>query len=152
IALIPLAGSLLYVAHRFEWSEMALFGLIATYGTCASRGDSGAPLWSVQLLFSTYWILFEGFDLLRASRRPAYSPWESAIFPLNAFAFISLSYLKWNADAPRYLHALAAAIGAAYLISTILRARLRPPSSFDADMTTLGRALSGGYEGPISLT
>lgn len=152
IALIPLAGSLLYVAYRFQWSEMALFGLLATYGTCASRGDSGAPLWSVQLLFSTYWILFEGFDLLRASRRSAYSPWDSAILPLNALAFISLSYLKWSADAPQHLHALAAAIGAAYLVSTILRALLRPPSSFDSDITTLGRALSGGYEGPISLT
>jgi hypothetical protein len=53
VALAPLAASLLFVAYRFQWSQMALFGLLATYGTCASHGDSGAPLWSVQLLFCT---------------------------------------------------------------------------------------------------
>lgn len=152
IALAPLAGSLLYVAYRFSWSEMALLGLFATYGTCISRGDSGAPLWSVQLLFTAYWLLFEGFDLLRAARRSAYSPWESAILPFNALAFIGLSYMKWSTAAPQHLHLLAGAIGAAYLVSTILRALLRPPSSFAPETKTLQRALSGGYEGPISLT
>ena len=43
IALVPLAVSLLYVAHRFSWRKMAMFGLVATYLTCASRGDTGAP-------------------------------------------------------------------------------------------------------------
>jgi hypothetical protein len=152
IALAPLAASLLYVAYRFEWSEMAFLGLIATYGACASRGDSGAPLASVQLLFCTYWLLFEGFDLLRAARRTAYSAWESAILPFNALAFIGLSYMKWSAAAPQHLHLLAAGIGTAYLVSTILRALLRPPSSFAPETKTLERALSGGYEGPISLT
>ena len=118
IALAPLAASLLFVAYRFQWSEMALLGLIATYGACASRGDSGAPLWSVQLLFCTYWLLFEGFDLLRAARRSAYSAWESAILPFNALAFIGLSYMKWSVAAPQHLHALAAGIGTAYLVST----------------------------------
>src|SRR5262249_40396960 len=33
-----------------------------------------------------------------------------------------------------------------------LRTRLRPPSSFPAECSTLERALSGGYEGPITLT
>ena len=47
---------------------------------------------------------------------------------------------------------LAAGIGSAYLVSTILRALLRPPSSFAPETKTLERALSGGYEGPISLT
>ena len=108
VALIPLAGSLLYVAHRFEWSEMALLGLVATYGTCASRGDSGAPLSSAQMLFSIYWLLFEGFDLLRASKRTDYQQWESAILPLNALAFAGLSYAKWSHDAPQMLYALAA--------------------------------------------
>jgi uncharacterized membrane protein len=151
IALAPLAASLLFVAYRFQWSEMALLGLIATYGACASRGDSDAPLWSVQLLFCAYWLLFEGFDLLRAARRSAYSAWESAILPFNALAFIGLSYMKWSAAAPQHLHALAAGIGAAYLVSTVLRALLRPPSSFTPETKTLERALSGGYEGPISL-
>lgn len=152
VALAPLGASLLYVAHRFSWSQMAFFGLLATYGTCASRGDNGAPLWSAQVVFSTYWLLFEGFDLLQAKRRKEYTLWESAIFPLNALAFLALSYLKWSSAAPQHLHALAGGIGAVYLISTLLRVRLRPPSSFAEDKTTVDRALSGGYEGPITLT
>ena len=32
IALMPLAASLLYLAHRFRWTAMALLGLPATYG------------------------------------------------------------------------------------------------------------------------
>src|ERR1017187_3565572 len=31
LAVVPLAASLLYVAHRFEWRNFALFGLVATY-------------------------------------------------------------------------------------------------------------------------
>ena len=152
IALVPLAASLLYVAHRFSWSAMALFGLIATYGTCASRGDSGAPLWQAQTLFAVYWLLFEGFDLLRASRRAEFTPWESAILPLNALAFVGLSYAKWSVAAPSQLYVLAAGIGAAYLASTILRTRLRPPSSFAPEANSWQRATSGGYEGPVTLT
>lgn len=149
-ALIPLAASLLFVAYRFNWSEMALFGLIATYGTCASRGDSGAPIWSAQSLFTVYWLLFEGFDLLRAARRTDTNP-ERAILPLNALAFAVLSHAKWSAAAPQHLYALAAGIAAAYLASAITRAWLRPPSSFDPEAGTLARILGGGYEGPVTL-
>ncbi len=80
VALIPLAASLLYVANRFEWTQIALLGLIATYGTCASRGDSGASVWAAQAVFTTYWLLFEIFDLLRVRRRHEYTLWESGVF------------------------------------------------------------------------
>ena len=59
LALLPLAGSLLYLSYRFEWQQMAVFGLFATYATCASRPDAGAPLVSTQALFAMYWLLFE---------------------------------------------------------------------------------------------
>ena len=65
LALIPLAGSMLVIAHRFDWTRMAVFGVVATYATCASRPDAGAPLGSTQALFAAYWLLFEAFDLLR---------------------------------------------------------------------------------------
>ncbi len=152
IALIPLAASLLYLAQRFSWTGMSVFGLVATYGTCAARGDSGAPLWQTQLLFAIYWLLFESFDLLRVRRRAAVDAWQSAIFPLNAIAFTTLSFLKWSAAAPGSLHVLAASVAAAYLISAILRTWLRPPSSFDAQDQTIDRILAGGYEAPVTLT
>jgi hypothetical protein len=151
VALIPLASSLLYVAHRFGWSELAMFGLVATYGTCASRGDSGAPLWSAQTIFTIYWLLFEGFDLLRASRQ-SNRPAERAILPLNALAFVGLSYAKWSSAAPQHLYTLAAGIAALYLASTFIRTRLRPPSSFAPETDTVDRIFAGGYEGPVTLT
>jgi len=152
VALIPLAASLLVIAARFNWSQMALFGLIATYGTCISRGDSGAPPWSAEIIFLSYWLLFEGFDLVRASRRNEYTAWESAIFPFNALAFGALSFVKWSKASPDHLYGIAAGIAALYLLSAVARARLRPPSSFAADTGTLERAMSGGYEGPVTLT
>jgi hypothetical protein len=114
IALVPLAASLLYVAHRFSWSKMALFGLIATYATCASRGDTGAPLWQTQAIFSIYWLLFESFDLVR--------PWR-VLLPLNAIGFLGLSVMKWHAAAPEQLWQLLAAAAAAYLAGAVARAR-----------------------------
>jgi hypothetical protein len=63
VALIPLAASLLYIAHRFGWNRFAIFGLIATYITCGARGNTGAPLWQAQSIFAIFWLLFEAFDI-----------------------------------------------------------------------------------------
>ena len=150
IALIPLAGSLLVVAYRFSWSGMALFGLIATYATCASRGDTGAPLWTAQTVFAAYWLAFEVYDLLRA-RRGSNRGAEQAILPLNALGFAGLSYTKWSSADPARMYLLAAGIAAAYLADTILRAVLRPPSTFAPETKTEERIFAGGYEGPITL-
>jgi hypothetical protein len=131
---------------------VAVLGLVATYGTCASRGDSGASLWTAQAVFTTYWLLFEAFDLLRARKRSNHTLWEQAIFPLNAAGFVLLSYAKWSTAAPQHLFALAGGIAAAYLASAALRAFVRPPSSFPAETNSFERAFSGGYEGPVTLT
>jgi hypothetical protein len=114
IAVIPLAASLLYVAHRFEWRNFAVFGLVATYAICASRGDTGAPLWQAQAIFAVYWLLFEAFDLLRP---------HVALLPLNAVGFLGLSVFKWYRAAPDHIWQLLAATAAAYLVGAILRAR-----------------------------
>jgi hypothetical protein len=126
IAVVPLAASLLYVAHRFEWRNFALFGLVATYAICASRPDTGAPLWQVQVLFIVYWLLFETFDLL--------SP-HVALLPLNAAGFLGLSLVKWYRVAPDHIWQFLAATAAAYLLGAILRARSdkwRPPITLTA--------------------
>ncbi len=117
VALVPLAASLLYIARRFEWRKLALFGLIATYVVCVSRGDTSAPLWTSQALFVMYWLLFEGFDLLVPSMGTA---------ALNAVGFLSLSVLKWQSANPAHLWAFLAAMAAAYAAIAALRARLRP--------------------------
>ena len=128
IALIPLAASLLYVSHRFEWKNFAVFGLVATYAICASRGDSGAPLWQVQALFAVYWLLFEAFDILRP---------HDALLPLNAAGFLGLSLVKWDHAAPDRIWELLAATALAYLIGAALRWRTekwRPAATLTAGL------------------
>ena len=114
IALVPLAASLLYIARRFAWSRFALLGLIATYVTCALRGDSGAPLWQAQAIFTVYWLLFEAFDILSRTT------W---LLPLNAVGFVGLSLVKWDHAAPDRVWQFLAAASVAYLASAALRLR-----------------------------
>ena len=150
-ALLPLAGSLLYLSNKFDWYKMAVFGLFATYATVASRPDTGASLSATQSLFGAYWLLFEAFDLLRLKKRAAGLQIESLIFPLNALGFLGLSLVKWHRTTPEHLHVALAAGAGLYLVSALLRTKLRPPSSFETDANTGIRMASGGYEGPITL-
>jgi uncharacterized membrane protein len=152
LALLPLAASLLYLAYRFHWNRMAVFGLFATYATCASRPDVGAPLAPTQALFAMYWLLFEAFDLLRLRRSTASWTIDSFILPFNALGFLGLSLIKWERSNPEHLYAFLAAGAAVYLAGAMLRARLRPPSSFDETSGTLARIGGGSYEGPITLS
>src|ERR1017187_1931283 len=114
IMLIPLVASLLYIAYRNQWNRFAIFGLVATYLTCGLHKDTGSPLWQTQGLFLVYWLIFEGFDLLRAD------PW---LLPLNALGFLALSAGKWTNAAPNDIWQLAAGAAALYLASTLVRAR-----------------------------
>ena len=152
LALLPLAASLLYLAHRFEWHQMAVFGLFATYATCASRPDAGAPLASTQALFAMYWLLFETFDLMRLRRSDARWTISSFILPGNALGFLGLSVVKWQRSAPEHLYAFLIGAAILYLASALLRTRLRPPSTFDHDSGALARIAGGSYEGPITLS
>jgi hypothetical protein len=147
-SLVPLAASLLYLANRFEWNSMALIGLVATYATCIARGSSDASLASTQMLFLAYWLLFEGFDLLRVhKRRPADRTGSSAewIALLNAMAFLALSYMAWSEKAPEMLW-LAAAYGAALYLSDAVARALLPASAMEPDADLAARLRQGSYE------
>ncbi|MCX6630685.1 MAG: DUF2339 domain-containing protein [Candidatus Solibacter sp.] len=81
-------------------------------------------------LFLVYWLIFEGFDLLRANR------W---LLPLNALGFLALSAGKWTHSAPNDIWQLAAGAAALYLASTIIRARAgrwKPAVLFNAALAT----------------
>jgi len=151
LALLPLAGSLLFLAYRFGWHRMALFGLFATYATVASRPDVGAPLSSTQALFGAYWLLFEAFDQLSLRRRHLGWGVESLILPGNALGFLALSLVKWQRMSPTHLHLALAGGAALYLLSALLRVRLCAPSRFDGAAGPITRMAAGSYEGPITL-
>ena len=125
-ALVPLAASLLYVAHRNQWDRFARLGLIATYATVAMHKDTGAPLWQAQALFLVYWLLFEAFDLIRA---------DAWLLPLNGLGFLLLSGVKWSHAEPDSMWIFAAGSAVLYLGSTIVRAhsgRWRAAVTFNA--------------------
>jgi uncharacterized membrane protein len=111
-SLIPLAAALLYLSRRFNWSGMPIFGLVATWGACISHAQTNASLASSESLLLVYWLLFEAFDLFRI-RRKISDPALTLLMPLNAVAFIGLSFAVWNAHVPADLwigSALAAAL------------------------------------------
>jgi uncharacterized membrane protein len=132
VALVPLAAALLYIASRFRWPKLALFGAVATYLTCLSRGDTGTPLWQAQALFAIYWLVFEAFDVA------APTAW---LLPINALGFLSLSLLKWNAAAPAGVWMFLTAAAVAWAVSGALRARLHPEA----------QPLAGAWHGAATL-
>ena len=149
IALIPLAGSLLYLAHRLDWYAMSLFGLAATYGTLISRGSSGSALFPTQALFLLYWLMFEVFDILRAHKRVTEPEAVALVFPVNALLFLALSYTKWNAAAPTELYQLAAGGAVLFMASAAARTMVRPVA---AETTLADRITGGSFEGPVTVS
>lgn len=149
-SLIPLAASLLYFAWRFEWHTMALFGLFATYATCISRGSSNAPLYATESLFLVYWLLFETFDILRAHRgsRAFGVAW---IFPLNAVAFLALSYRAWLTHDSLHMWRMAALAAAVFLASAVARMFVRPAYATVNETDPFERIRAGTYEAPLTV-
>lgn len=129
-ALIPLAGSLLFIAHRLRWRQIALLGLVATWTVALLRGDPNAGLWQAQAVMAIYWLLFEAFDLVEP---------DMFLLPLNAVAALGLSLTKWETAAPDRLWWFLAGAAAAYLASTLWRAlrghEWRPAATLAAGLT-----------------
>ena len=146
LSLIPIAASILYLAWKFDWYSMALFGVVATYLTCISKGDAHASLAGSQTLLIAYWVLFECFDWLRMRRR-AVSGGVEWIFPANAIGFLGMSYMAWAAHSPAELWLATGCASALYLISAVIRFRVRPPASFEPAQPLAVRLRAGSFEG-----
>jgi hypothetical protein len=155
VALVPLAASLLVITRWFSWAPMMLAGVGLTYGTYLVAA-SGAPAPTLadfargESVLAAYWLLFEVFDLIEFGRGRV-SPMTAAISPVNACAFLGISMLQWEALTPDTVYLLFGVTGAMYTASAIVRAWLRPPSSFGADSTVTQRSLAGGYELTVTL-
>jgi hypothetical protein len=130
LGLFPITASLLILCSKMRWHTAALLSLAATYAVCGTRESHGTPLWATTALIGGYWLAFEIYDLVRSAEREE-APWQArAIWPLNGAAAFLLAYAKWLAVEPKSIHWLLAGAGAAYLLSAIARAMVRPPSSF----------------------
>lgn len=147
LALLPLSISVLYLAYRYSWSAMAVFGAVATYLTCAMRGQSGKPLVEAESLFLVYWLVFEAFDLMRTRRRQTDSGLRF-LFPLNAVGFLGLSQAVWASKAPESIWMLYAGSAGLYLVSAGCRWFLRPRNSFAETDGLVERIFAGSFEAP----
>jgi len=153
VALVPLAVSLLYLAHRFRWSTVALAGLLATYGIYmlqAARSAGGSLAVGQSVLF-VYWLVFEWFDVQYAMLARSGPTRPCPTLPFNAFAFLAASLVQWQSSSPGTLYLLFVLSAAAYLGSTLVRVLLRPVSGFPKGATLLDRARHGSFEGAVTL-
>ncbi len=149
-SLIPLAASLLYFAWRFEWHAMAMFGILATYATCISKGSSDAPLYETTSLFIVYWLLFESFDVLR-SRRGSRAFGLTWLFPLNTIAFLGLTYQTWSAHAPLLLWRIAALSAFLFFCSAMFRLPIRTPALPTGAANPFECIRNGTYQAPLAV-
>jgi uncharacterized membrane protein len=135
-----LAGSILTLAFFRHWFHLAVTGVILAYATFILRLDAVEPL--AQWALWAQWIAFESFDILDVRRRGLKRGISRSIFLLNACGFIGASMLYGWHDEWWFLFASAIA----YLVSTVLRARIAPAAGDDARFRVLG----GGYEGALT--
>jgi Predicted membrane protein (DUF2339) len=150
----PLAASLLAISYRCQWSPMGVMGVIFTYGSflirmaMSTEPASAGELATAQAILALYWVLFESFDLLEV-RRQRETDMSRTLFPLNAAGLIGTSMLLWGDEPRTSLYVLYALTAGAYVVSSIVRAKLRPATTL-AETDALGRAWAGGYEGAIT--
>ncbi len=149
-ASVPVAGSLLYIGHRFKWAHMMVAGVVFTYGAYIVRTSptiSAADEWTFRasLLF-VYWLMFEVFDLVSLRRR-AVGGIDETLFPINAAGFLLASLLVWTRARPEALWVLFVLAAAAYGASALVRVSLLGIAGEDDEADAGTRLGRGGYEG-----
>lgn len=150
VGLLPLTASLLWIAIRLNWNAMSLFGVIALYGSCLWRGSTNTTLVASQLLLLVYWVLFESFDLHRV-RRGKKGGGIEYVFPINAIAFLTLSYQAWLMKNPGRLWMGCAFAAVLFAASAVARPLLRRQEQFDDLIDLRGRVRAGSFELPSTL-
>lgn len=156
LALLPLCGSLLWIAARFAWSQMAVGGLIASYvtfawaphGTFGWTGDIVADVTRGQHATLLLWVLFEVFSVAMPARG-ARDSWTLAIGPLNAAGFALVSARNWHVPAGAPTAWFLGSVALAYLGVAAVRARVVARQTDDEGSAL--RLVNGGYEGTLVL-
>jgi hypothetical protein len=153
-ASVPLAVSVLVVAHRFSWPRIQILGIVFTYGLFIMRGQAlgfgatGATTFTPYLALGAYWIMFEVADLLAVRRRADTSAPPPPVFLLNAAGLVGSGLLQLPSESPVPLSTFLLVSGVAYLGSAIARAKLGGASSQD---DALEGAVRGSYQGASAL-
>ncbi len=155
VASLPLTASLLYVAHRFSWDRMAVAGVVVVYAgyVWGSSGalSSRASFLAGQAALAAYWVLFESLDLIELAKGRARRGAALALAPLNACGFIGVSLLQWTEFAAINLYWFLSYAAVAFLVTAVLRWRIRPPSTLAPTEGALERTAFGSYEGAVTI-
>ena len=143
-ASVPLAVSVLVVAHKFSWPRIQILGVVFTYGLFVLRGSAfgfGAPggaTYTPYIALAAYWLMFEIADLLAVRKRENDLP-PAPVFLLNAAGLVGAGLLQLPPDNPLPLSRFLTVAGVASLGSAIARARLGArPSDAAADGASWG--------------
>jgi hypothetical protein len=89
-ASVPLAISVLVVAHKFGWPRLQILGVVFTYGLYVLRGQAfgfgelSTATFTPYIALAVYWVMFEIADLLAIRRRVITGKLPPPIFLLNA--------------------------------------------------------------------
>lgn len=131
IAAALLTISMLVLSYRYSWHQLAVSGLILSYGSMLARLHwraspvevaAMAKLSFVQTLLVINWLTFEliGMNFLRRSYGNDDEP-TRFVFILNFIAYTSVSLLAWPHHKGPALSLLAGLIVGQYLLSGLLR-------------------------------
>ena len=152
---VLLAVSMLVVSIRFRWDQLAVAGILCTYGTLLLRAQEmlvATPLWqgftAGHLIVLICWLAFESYDILMLAGGPTLGIGR-AILPLNFCFALAAAVTLWpDTAAPGRL---AAGVAVAYAVSTLSRLAVRKPAAFGQGSTPLKRGILGGYEATVTV-
>lgn len=143
IAAVVLSVSVILLAERYRWAQLAMAGIMLTYVTFLLRYDPGIysmqGVWNGQIVLWIYWITFEAFGLIAVKNR-----WSGTrlLLPLNAIGFVTASVFHQEQMHSAELAKLLTLLAGAYLVSTLVRGRLSPAS----EGAPLQRFFNGAWE------
>jgi hypothetical protein len=130
IGAVIISVGLLLVALRHSWEQLALFGVVMTFGGMVLRlflnaPPSTLPAWTrlffLQGLLLIYWVTFEGIGMVFIRRLGAQIQATKFLFSLNVTAYLLVSLALWPDREEISWSYLAGLLAVQYAISGILR-------------------------------
>lgn len=154
-ACLLLAVSLLVVAFRYAWDEVAVLGLICTYSTLAVRATEmldATLLWqgftAGHVVVGIAWLAFEAYDVAVVARGPRPGAGR-AVMPLNLCCMLGLAVSLWPVTVE--ISWLSCGVAGLYVVSMLARLIVRPPAAFGEDASLIERLILGGYEAAVTV-
>src|SRR5687768_8619164 len=120
-ASVPLAISVLVVAHKFSWPRIQVLGIVFTYGLYIMRGPAfglgalGTTTFTPYFALAAYWIMFEVADLFAVRRQRVTGALPPPVFLLNAAGLVGAGLLQLPSESPIPLSTFLIVSGVTYL-------------------------------------